>query len=147
MSANQLQLLSVHMQEEGSAAYNIPMPFWLRGRLDPAALRLALEAMARRHDALRTTFAVDAAGEFRQEVRSEVGDIWREATAEDEDGALRVVAEDAAMGFDLWAGPVLRCTLVRVRADLHLLSITVHHVAFDGASRGPFFSASWRTST
>ena len=52
------------------------MAFWLRGRLDPAALRVALEAMARRHDVLRTTFALDAAGEFRQEVRSEV-DIWR----------------------------------------------------------------------
>src|SRR5207248_9515460 len=43
-------------QMEGSRPYHIPMGFELRGSLDAAALRRALDRIIARHEALRTTF-------------------------------------------------------------------------------------------
>src|ERR1700752_3454875 len=42
----------------GSSAYNLPVALQLRGRLDVTALRESLNEVVRRHEILRTTFAV-----------------------------------------------------------------------------------------
>ena len=138
VSWNQSQLLTVHHAEGATAAYNIPMPYWLVGPLQPKALRGALSALVERHQVLRTTYEVDDDG-FTQRVGGvpEGEALLREVTASEE-GALALVAADAARGFELMGegGSVMRCTLVRVEAERHLLLINVHHVAFDGGSTG-----------
>src|ERR1043165_3898635 len=42
----------------GSAIYNLPAALHLTGRLDLGAMRQTLSEVVRRHEALRTTFAV-----------------------------------------------------------------------------------------
>lgn len=49
--------------------------------------------------------------------------------------ALEQLAKsDASAPFLLASGPPLRATLVRVRSDWHVLLLTLHHIAGDGAS-------------
>jgi hypothetical protein len=65
---------------------------------------------------------------------------------DDADGSANIAARlvaleqlatsDASAPFLLSAGPPIRATLVRVRADWHVLLLTLHHIAGDGASFG-----------
>src|SRR5262245_19870811 len=49
--------------DPGSAAYNVAGAVGLQGRLDVAALRRALEELARRYEALRTTIQAGLGGD------------------------------------------------------------------------------------
>jgi acyl carrier protein len=69
VSWNQTQLLTVYHAGGATAAYNIPMPYWLMGPLQAGALRAALSALVERHEVLRTTYEVDVdSGGFTQRV-------------------------------------------------------------------------------
>src|SRR5918994_6812467 len=57
LSFAQQRLWFLHRLDPASPAYNIPAALRLRGRLDVAALQRSLAEIARRHEALRTTFA------------------------------------------------------------------------------------------
>ncbi|HST63036.1 MAG TPA: amino acid adenylation domain-containing protein, partial [Longimicrobium sp.] len=57
LSFAQQRLWVVDQVEPGSAAYNLPFAMRLSGALDVAALRASLDALVRRHESLRTTFA------------------------------------------------------------------------------------------
>lgn len=58
LSFQQQRLWFLDQLEPGSTAYNVPFVWRLRGVLHTEALRRALEAIVRRHEPLRTTFAM-----------------------------------------------------------------------------------------
>ena len=138
VSWNQSQLLTVHLVGGATAAYNIPMAWWLVGPLDSRALRAALSAVIERNMVLRTTYETDADGGFTQWVRcTPEGDrLLREVSVQSEEAAESLMATDASAEFELLGegAGVMRSTLVRVNSARHLLLINVHHVAFDGLS-------------
>src|SRR5882762_2789864 len=69
LSFAQQRLWFLAQMEGGSEAYHIPFGLHVRGELNRAALRRALERIVVRHEALRTTFAsVD--GEAVQRIAS-----------------------------------------------------------------------------
>ena len=125
-----------------AAAYNVHGRWLLRGQLDVAVLRRCVRAIIARHETLRTSFPF-ADGQPVQRV-----------VAPDPDRGLRLadvscapdpvavgarLADDqAAMAFDLAAGPLFDCLLVRQADAEHLLSITIHHIVSDGWSIGLF---------
>jgi amino acid adenylation domain-containing protein len=121
-----------------SVAYHRPAHVRLRGPLVAAALRDALTAIAGRHTALRTTVASHG-GRLLQMIRESgpvelplvdlIGSVDAEAQAR------RLAHEDSRRPFDLERGPLLHARLVRVRPDEHLLSLTLHHLAFDAWSQ------------
>jgi amino acid adenylation domain-containing protein/non-ribosomal peptide synthase protein (TIGR01720 family) len=123
-------------------AYNLARALHLEGRLDVSALEAALSEMVRRHEALRTTFpSVD--GRAVQVVQPPfpvslpIHDLTERGAAALEE-ARRLGAADALRPFDLGQGPLLRGRLYRVRDDEHVLSLTMHHIVFDGWSVGIF---------
>ncbi|HEY6548665.1 MAG TPA: condensation domain-containing protein, partial [Vicinamibacteria bacterium] len=123
-------------------AYNLARALRLEGRLDVSALEAALSEMVRRHEALRTIFpSVD--GRAVQVVQPPfpvslpIHDLTERGAAALEE-ARRLGAADALRPFDLGQGPLLRGRLYRVRDDEHVLSLTMHHIVFDGWSVGIF---------
>ncbi len=125
--------------DPGSSAYNLPMGVRMRGALDVAALRRALDEVVRRHESLRTVIA-SAEGEPVQVVLGPapvplpVVDVAGLPAAEREREARRLADEEAGRPFDLARGPLLRLGLVRLgEADAAVL-LTMHHIVTDGWS-------------
>ncbi|HEU4753720.1 MAG TPA: condensation domain-containing protein, partial [Armatimonadota bacterium] len=62
---------------------------------------------------------------------------WSEA---DREAAVsRRAGEEAVRPFDLAAGPLFRAALLRLRAQEHVLLLTMHHIVSDGWSTGVLF--------
>ncbi|QXJ21808.1 amino acid adenylation domain-containing protein [Actinomadura graeca] len=117
----------------GRATYHLPLFFTLHGVVDVDALRTALEVVAERHEALRSTFP-DKEGEPRQLVHDRtVVDFTVADVAGDVDAhLLRLVARP----FDLAAGPLWRVRLLRTGPRDHVLASVFHHLISDGWSMG-----------
>lgn len=119
--------------------YNVPFVVRLQGRLDEAALRYGLEQVIRRHEVLRTTF-IRLGDEVQQVVHSEPElsfttiDWEADGQDHDEQAAVRVAADLGVRPFDLRKERPIRCTLIRLAPDRHLLLLTLHHIACDGSS-------------
>jgi amino acid adenylation domain-containing protein len=119
----------------GAAAYNVPLALRLSGPLDAAVLERALDALVRRHEALRTVFdAVD--GEPVQRILPESPfPLPVEPLPGDDAGLRRRLAAEAARPFDLAAGPLFRALLLAGEGE-HVLLVTFHHIVCDGWSTG-----------
>ncbi|MDJ0841273.1 MAG: non-ribosomal peptide synthase/polyketide synthase, partial [Acidobacteriota bacterium] len=140
LSLAQRRLWFFSQWEEGrGATYNIPTAMRLEGAFDAQALQQALNALARRHEPLRTIFA-DHAGEPVQVIASEahVSLIFIDLGDLDEPVARRHMATLAAAevnrGFNLQTGPLFRAILVRTEPDHHALVLNMHHIISDGWS-------------
>ena len=141
LSFAQERLWFLDRLEPGAAAYNIPMPLRLTGDLDVAALVASLQEIVRRHEVLRTTFA-EVDGEMAQIFADRLAvsvpqvDLSALEPAPREAVIRRHIASDSAAPFDLAAGPLMRCLLLRLGARDHLVLFTLHHIVFDGWSMG-----------
>jgi len=137
----QQRLWFEHQFEPDTPAYNVASAVRLRGALEVPALERCFNEVLRRHEVLRTTFATEE-GEAVQVVapaltlRLGVQDLEALPPGEREAEARRLAAEEARRPFDLARGPVMRARLLRLRADDHVLLLTLHHVVADGWSLG-----------
>ncbi|MFN8517203.1 MAG: amino acid adenylation domain-containing protein [Chloroflexia bacterium] len=143
LSFAQQRLWFVDQLNPGTAAYNLPLAYRLRGPLNAVALELALGEIVRRHDALRTTFRME--GEGPVQIIAPTMDVplaLIEITASDEEsreGELRSLIDGLVrQPFDLARGPLLRATLLRLGAEDHALVVVLHHIVADGWSFGVF---------
>jgi amino acid adenylation domain-containing protein len=143
LSFAQQRLWFLDRMAPGSAAYNIPLALRLKGALAPGALAAALTEIARRHEALRTTFAT--ADEMPVQViapRLDLTPSWVDLaglpTATRNAETHRLVDADAARPFDLARGPLLRITLLALAPAEHVALLTLHHIISDGWSMGVF---------
>jgi non-ribosomal peptide synthetase component F/NRPS condensation-like uncharacterized protein len=135
------QRVWLECQVKPSVAYNVHGRQRLRGALDIDVLERSIRAIISRHETLRTTFPLV---QWRpvQHV-AEPDPSWR-LTVKDLSvlgpdavkAAERLADDQAAASFDLAAGPLFDCVLVRLGEDDHLLSITIHHIVADGWSFG-----------
>ncbi|MBB4636056.1 non-ribosomal peptide synthetase [Longimicrobium terrae] len=141
LSFSQQRLWFLEALEDMGGTYHIPMRLYLRGTLDVAALRRALDRIVARHEVLRTTFG-EVDGKPVQRISAPARFALAEhdvRAAPDPRAALdALVRQDAEARFDLAAGPLIRGALVRVADDEHALLITVHHIVSDGWSMGVF---------
>jgi amino acid adenylation domain-containing protein len=143
LSFAQQRLFFLAQMEEASRAYHVPWGLHLKGKLDAAALRRALDRIVARHEALRTTFVL-LDGEPVQRIASAADSRFhmverdlrrhREAPAE----LNRLLTDHANAPFNLQTGPLIRGLLVRESEDEHTLLITMHHIVSDGWSLGVF---------
>ena len=141
LSFHQQRLWFLQQLEPAGTAYNLAEAVRLRGRLHPAALAAALTEVTRRHEVLRTTYAL-ADGEPRQLVQPAapaplplVGLAGLPA-ARREAVAGSIVTAVAARPFALSRMPVLRAGLAALGEDDHVLLLVLHHIAADGWSLG-----------
>ena len=141
LSFAQQRLWFLSQMEGTSEAYHIPLSFRLRGDLQGAVLRRALDRILVRHEALRTTFAL-LEGEPIQRIAAAQDSRFRliehdlrlHDSAEQE--LARLAELEANTSFDLQAGPLIRGRLIRLADNEHALLITLHHIVSDGWSMG-----------
>src|ERR1700728_3798001 len=141
LSFAQQRLWFLAQMEGVSEAYHIPFGLRLKGDLDRAALRRALNRVVVGHEALRTTFvfvdeepgqpiaAAEASGFLLVE-----HDLREHSDAEEE--LERLMELENGASFDLETGPLIRGRLIRLCEDEHVLLITMHHIVSDGWSMG-----------
>ncbi|MGW1715505.1 amino acid adenylation domain-containing protein [Streptomyces sp. NPDC002156] len=123
----------------------------LTGKVDPAAVRAAGQALLDRHPNLRACFRRRESGQPFQIVPMDVELPWSEADLsaydeqdgqEDREGQdgreaawQRLLDEERIRRFDLAKPPLLRQLLVRWAPDRYRLVITNHHILLDGWSK------------
>ena len=143
LSYAQQRLWFLDQMTPGSAAYNVPIAMRLGGTLDIPALTRSLNEIIRRHEALRTTFAL-AESEPVQVIAQNLAltiplvELGAADAPEREAEMQRQIGEEAAQAFDLSRGPLLRAKLLRAAEQDHVLLLTLHHIICDGWSIGVF---------
>ncbi|NPD24476.1 non-ribosomal peptide synthetase, partial [Corallococcus exiguus] len=141
LSFAQQRLWFIDQLEPGSPVYNVPLAVRLEGALDVAVLQSALDALVRRHEALRTTFTSHEGTPVQvvhppSAMPLEVEDLRGVEAGEREQEARRRVMAQGLRSFDLSRGPLVRAQLVRLDERDHLLALTMHHAISDGWSLG-----------
>ncbi len=123
----------------GTTVHRVQRAFRIEGPLDRAALLRAIDAIARRHEALRTIF-VRENGLPCQQILDAIAREHRDLEAGDRSeasdaNALRThFAEELRRPFDLARGPLWRTSLVQLASEIHVLVITLHHLIADAWS-------------
>lgn len=126
-------------------AYNIVAAVRIRGPLQPAALQNSVQALAARHETLRTAFVTNA-GQPEQRIHDSVEvpfttvDLTSLASTEHEAEVAARLRAEAQLPFDLTAAPLLRTTLLHFAAEDHVFLFTLHHLVSDGWSSGVIVS-------
>jgi amino acid adenylation domain-containing protein/non-ribosomal peptide synthase protein (TIGR01720 family) len=123
----------------GSTAYNITAAFAFAGPLSAAALARSFTEIVRRHETLRTVFsAVDGQPVQRIAPAAPVElpgiDLAALPAERREAEARRLAQAEAALSFDLAAGPLLRLRLLRLSERAQWVLFTCHHIVADGWS-------------
>ncbi|HSE19640.1 MAG TPA: amino acid adenylation domain-containing protein [Pyrinomonadaceae bacterium] len=136
LSFAQQRLWFLYQLEPESSLYNIHVAVSVSGPLNTQVLQRCIGEIVRRHEALRTTFAViddhpvqiiNEPGTFKLPVHDEHSSkvsAWSEA--------------EAHRLFDLTKGPLLRANLLRLSETEHVLLLTMHHIVSDAWSMGVF---------
>ncbi len=141
LSFAQQRLWFIDQLEAGSPFYNSPAAVRLTGALDLTALGRTFTEVVRRHEVLRTHFAV-AGGEPVQviaevdEVRVPVTDLSQMGGSERVAEVERLAREEAQRPFDLSRGPMLRVSVLRLGEGEHIVLLTLHHIVSDAWSMG-----------
>jgi len=125
----------------GVPLFNILYALRLTSTLDVAILERSLDEIVRRHEILRTTFAV-VKGRHLQVIAPQLtvpltfDDLHGLPKSEKATVGRQLVQEEALHSFNLAQGPLLRARLMRMGEREHLLLVTIHQVIGDGWSLG-----------
>lgn len=129
--------------EPGNPCWNIAVRFRILGALNVSILERSIADIVRRHEILRTSFAL-IDGALAQIVHAEatvpllLDDLSNLAPpAREAEEERRTIAE-AALPFDLKTGPLIRTRLLKLGQQDHMLLVTIHHIVSDGWSIGVF---------
>jgi len=143
LSFAQQRLWFLQWLEPSNVAYNLSIPLRLNGALQVSALERSLNEIARRHEALRTSFP-EVNGQPVQVIAPETDfdlraidltNLPREAREEE---LQRLAQEEARRPFSLTTGPLVSAHLYRVDDDDSLFLTMMHHIISDGWSMGVF---------
>ena len=133
LSFSQQRLWVLDQLEPNLAAYHIPAVVRLKGTLQTDTLQAAFNQLLARHDALRTTFAVNSAGDPIQQVHDDVP-LELPIIAVAEADVPTMLKDIVKRPFNLSTPPLIRVQLLQVAEDDHLLVIVMHHIVSDGWS-------------
>ncbi|MEU6716642.1 condensation domain-containing protein [Nonomuraea sp. NPDC046802] len=122
-------------QVDAGAAYNVPLLVRLRGPLDVAALRGALDDVVARHEPLRTVFTMRDGDPAQRVLPARPAGFEVVEVAPDE--LERRVAEAARHRFDLARELPIHSVLFGTGSQEHALLLVMHHIATDGWSLPP----------
>lgn len=144
LSFTQQRIWFLNQLESENPFYNIPSLFHLTGPLDVAALEKSLNAMAKRHECLRTAFQLNEQGQPIQVIAPEItiplpiADFQHLGASERNAQSQQAAIEEFQQPFALSEPPLWRARLLQRQPQDALLALTMHHTIFDGWALGIF---------
>ena len=141
LSFAQQRLWFIDQLAPGGTVYNIPLAVRLSGELKVLALEQTLNEIIRRHEVLRTSFAVVDEQPVQViapavSLSLTVQELTSLPEPEREAEVMRLVEAEAHQPFELSQGPLLRVKLWRLSESEHVVLLTMHHIITDGWSLG-----------
>ena len=135
LSRNQSSLWFLQQLSPSSRAANAAGLLAIRGPVDATVLQQALEKLAARHTALRTTYGSRHGVPF-QRIHPSLPTLFEEinASAWEWDTLKANTVKAAEIPFDLERGPLWRAQLFKRSSTEAYLVFAAHHIAVDGWS-------------
>ncbi|HVR97504.1 MAG TPA: amino acid adenylation domain-containing protein, partial [Thermoanaerobaculia bacterium] len=138
LSFAQQRLVFLALLDPDNPAYNVFAALRLSGPIARGGLGDSLDEVVRRHEVLRTTFAVGSGPIVpvvapAQRAGLPVIDLSA-LGGQGEAVALDLARAVAQRPFDVQQGPLLQAMLVRLGGTEHVLLLSMHHVVSDGWS-------------
>jgi FkbH-like protein len=139
LSVEQQRLWLLSSFSHHKAAYNVSAGLPITGQLDPEVLRRAMEEIVRRNEILRARFTSTPAGPVLHIAEScEIAwshDAIPATPPEDRERITRNAGlRQAAIPFDLEAGPLLRVQLLEFAPGDFQFLVCAHHIIMDAES-------------
>jgi amino acid adenylation domain-containing protein/thioester reductase-like protein len=127
--------------EQENSAYNISTALRLTGILNVTTLKKCLEEIVRRHEILRTTFAVVEEKPVQIinncfEFPFAIADLQSLPEVAKQKEVLMLAKEEAKKVFDLQNDKLLRISLIQLSSQENVVLFTMHHIVSDGWSLG-----------
>ncbi|MEG4809778.1 amino acid adenylation domain-containing protein [Microcoleus sp. F8-D3] len=139
LSFAQTRLWFLDRLQQDSAFYNIPLALRLFGQLNITALQSSINEIIRRHEALRTNFAI--VGDQPVQVIAStlifqlpVVNLLHLSESQREIEAKRLATVEANRPFNLEQEPLLRGEVLQLGETEYVLLLTMHHIISDGWS-------------
>ena len=139
LSFAQQRLWFIHQIEPDSPVNLLPAAVRIIGALDLAALEKTFNEIIRRHESLRTSFAVfegQPVQVIAPAAHLELPLVDLSALAQDErdERTRTLMREETRHPFDLSKWPLMRMKALKLSAQEHIVLLTMHHVISDGWS-------------
>ncbi|NET13338.1 MAG: amino acid adenylation domain-containing protein, partial [Okeania sp. SIO1H6] len=144
VSFGQKRLWFLQQLQPENYAYNESGVFNCRGKLNIIALEQSLNEIIRRHEVLRTYFAMET-GEPVQVIlpsltlKLPVADLRSISENEREVKVKQLIEKETLQPFDLTQAPLIRLSLLQLTENEYVLIFVVHHIINDAWSSGLFF--------
>jgi amino acid adenylation domain-containing protein/non-ribosomal peptide synthase protein (TIGR01720 family) len=128
----------------GKAFYNLPAVVRLPFAVNRALLERCVNEIIRRHESLRTVFALDGEVPVQvilPELECQVNfvDLGHLPLGERHEEAKRLATQEAQRAFSLAKGPLIRASLLKLADVDFILLLTLHHIVSDGWSMNVLF--------
>jgi len=133
LSFAQQRMWFAHRQASNDASYNIQTAQKITGTLQVKALSQALNALAVRHEALRTSFEIRG-DDVRQIIHEDPCIELIVTEIDTHEAIIEYVDQQALKPWDLCHLPSLRTILVRRSPTEHILLLGMHHILSDAWS-------------
>lgn len=142
-SIAQERLLQLQHALPGLPFFNILYVLRLLSAVDSMVLERSINEVVRRHEILRTTFAM-VNGRYVQVIAPQLivplafDDLRASPRSKQEARAHQLITEEVLHSFDLMKGPLIRARLLHQAEQEYLFVISTHQVICDGWSLGVF---------
>ena len=127
LSFTQRQMWVIDQMTPGNPAYNVPVGYRIRGALNVTALEDSVNEVIKRHEALRTTFAIKDGDPLQLihpalKININFTELDHLPSKEREDRLQALASEESVKSFDLSRLPLIRVSLFKLgrsRTCLH----------------------------
>ena len=132
----------------GNPALHMRACVRLTGTLDVPRLEASLQALVKRHEILRTTFASSDGDLFQiispsQKIAVPVTPFEEAVNGNQGVKLQEAIRAEASEPLDLAQGPLIRARLFRLGVQEHALVLTTHHILVDGWSQNVIQRELW----
>lgn len=131
LSSTERRLWFLEKLHPNQNAYQAPHVLRISGPFDWEAFCSSLEALAQRHEILRTTYP-EIEGTPMRRVSPEPAIPFRFVDPDVQTTSLQsLLGDELRLPFDLEQGPLTRVVCIRESADTHLVIVHQHHIITD----------------